>query len=345
MSETLAEIGEFGLIHRIDKLLKRESVQTETTFLGIGDDAAAVTPKEGHEILITCDSLVEGRHFLLEYINFLDLGRRAMTVNISDVGAMGGVPLYALVSLGLKADMNVRDIEEMYKGFVAELNPFKAAIVGGNITQVESSLFIDITLIGEIKTGKSVLRSTACVGDTILVTGYPGEAAAGLDLLLQTNTDKVSFDHPLVKAYLSPVHRALEGQAIATSGLATAMIDTSDGLLADLAHICQDSGVGAELTRKNLPISKALKETAISRKKDPYEMCTRDSDDYELIVTCAPNNVEKIKDIINKISTVPITQIGMISEEKENFYWVLPDGTRQPFTPKGWDHFAEKRSS
>ncbi len=344
MSETLADIGEFGLIRRIDKLLKREAAKTETTFLGIGDVAAVVSPKEGHELLITCDSLVEGRHFLLEYINFFDLGRRAMTVNISDVGAMGGVPLYAIVSLGLKADMNVQDIEEMYKGFVAELNPFKAAIVGGNITHVESSFFIDVTLIGEIQTGKTVLRSTAHVGDAILITGFPGEAAAGLDLLLHENPDKSSFDHPLVKAYLSPVHRALEGQAIAASGLATAMIDTSDGLLADLAHICQDSGVGAELNRKDLPISKALKEASISSKKDPYEMCTRDSDDYELIVTCAPNNVEKIKNIIKKISTVPMTQIGTISKAKEIFHWVLPDGTRQPFTPKGWDHFSEKRS-
>lgn len=344
MRETLADIGEFGLIRRIDKLLKRESTKTEKTFLGIGDDAAVFSPKKGYELLITCDILVEGRHFLSEYINFFDLGRRAMTVNISDVGAMGGVPLYALVSLGLKADMNVFDIEEMYKGFAAELNPFTAVIIGGNITHVESCFFIDITLIGEIKAGKTVLRSTARIGDAILITGFPGEAAAGLDLLLHENPDKFSRDHPLVKAYLSPAHRALEGQAIATSGLATAMIDTSDGLLADLSHICQDSGVGAELNRKDLPISKALKEASISNKKDPYEMCTMDSDDYELLVTCAPNNVEKIKDIVNKISTVPMTQIGTISKAKEIFHWVLPDGTRQPFIPKGWDHFSEKRS-
>lgn len=344
MRETLADIGEFGLIRRIDKLLKRESTKTEKTFLGIGDDAAVFSPKKGHELLITCDILVEGRHFLSEYINFFDLGRRAMTVNISDVGAMGGVPLYALVSLGLKADMNVCDIEEMYKGFAAELNPFTAVIIGGNITHVESCFFIDITLIGEIKAGKTVLRSTARIGDAILITGFPGEAAAGLDLLLHENPDKFSRDHPLVKAYLSPAHRALEGQALATSGLATAMIDTSDGLLADLSHICQDSGVGAELNRKDLPISKALKEASISNKKDPYEMCTMDSDDYELLVTCAPNNIEKIKDIVNKISTVPMTQIGTISKAKEIFHWVLPDGTRQPFIPKGWDHFSEKRS-
>ena len=182
------------------------------------------------------------------------------------------------------------------------------------------------------------------MGDAILITGFPGEAAAGLDLLRHANPDKFPYDHPLVKAYISPVHRAHEGHAIASSGLVTSMIDTSDGLLADLAHICQDSGVGAELNRKDLPISKALEETAAQKRKDPYELCTRDSDDYELIVTCLPKNVEKIKDIIKKISDVPIAQIGTISGESEIFHWMLPDGTRQPFTPKGWDHFSEKGS-
>jgi len=344
MRETLSDIGEFGLIHRIDNLLKQEGLYAEGTILGIGDDTAAVQPKEGFELLITCDSVVEGRHFLSEFMNFFDVGRRAMTVNISDIGAMGGVPLYALVSLGLKSDMKVRDVEDMYRGFLAELNPFHAAVIGGNVTQVESSTFIDITLVGEIKAGYALRRSTACAGDSILVTGFPGEAAAGLDLLLHNTRENIPFDHPLIQAYISPNHRAREGHAVASSRYATAMIDTSDGLLADLAHICLDSGVGAELNRKDLPISKALKDAATSNKKDPYEMCTRDSDDYELIVTCSPKNVEKINDIVKKISDVPITQIGTISASKEIFHWKLPGGTRQSFTPKGWDHFSKKGS-
>ncbi|MFC2168065.1 thiamine-phosphate kinase [Acidobacteriota bacterium] len=344
MRETLSDIGEFGLIHRINNLLKQEGLFAEGTVFGIGDDSAAVQPKVGRELLITCDSVVEGQHFLSSYMNYYDVGRRAMTANISDIGAMGGQPLYALVSLGLKSDMNLHDVENMYRGFLSELNPFQAAVIGGNITQVKSATFIDITLIGEINKGQTLRRSTACAGDAILVTGFPGEATAGLELLLHSTQDNIPFDHPLIKAYVSPTHRAHEGQSIASSGLATAMIDTSDGLLADLAHICISSGVGAELNRKDLPISKNLKEAATSNKKDPYEMCTRDSDDYELIVTCAPENVKKIKNMISKISDVPITQIGTTSEEIEGFQWVFPDGTRQQFTPKGWDHFRTKES-
>ena len=346
MSETLSDIGEFGLIHRIDNLLKQEGLSAKGTIFGIGDDAASVQPNEGYELLITCDSLVDGRHFLSKFMNFYDVGHRAITANISDIGAMGGRPLYALVSLGLKSGMMVDDIEDMYRGFLSELNPFHAAVIGGNVTQVEeeASLFIDITLIGEVKAGGALRRSTAKAGDAILVTGYPGEAAAGLELLLNYSSGNIPYGHPLIQAYICPAHRAHEGQAIASSGLATAMIDTSDGLLADLAHICSDSKVGADLSRKDLPISSALRETATGNKKDPYELCTRDSDDYELIVTCATENIEKIKNIIKKISDVPLTQIGTISEERESYHWVLPDGTRQPFTPKGWDHFSKKGS-
>jgi thiamine-monophosphate kinase len=342
MRETLSDIGEFGLIHRIDNLLKLEGLLVEGTVLGIGDDSAVVQPKEGFELLITCDSVVEGRHFLSEFMNFYDVGRRAMTVNISDIGAMGGSPLYALVSLGLKSDMKVRDVEDMYRGFLAELNPFHAAVIGGNVTQVESSIFIDITLVGEIKAGYALRRSTACKGDAILVTGFPGEAAGGLELLLHNTRENIPIDHHLIQAYISPNHRAREGHAVASSGYATAMIDTSDGLLADLAHICLDSGVGAELNRKDLPISDALKDSGTQNKKDPYELCTRDSDDYELVITCAPKNVEKIKDTIKKISDVSVSTIGTVTNEAGIFHWILPDGSRQRFTPKGWDHFSKQ---
>ena len=342
MKETLSDIGEFGLIHRIDTLLKKEDFNTKGTVVGIGDDTASILPKEGFELLITCDSVVEGRHFLLEYMNFYDLGRRAMTVNISDIGAMGGVPLYALISLGLMADINVSDIEDMYRGFIAELKPFSASIIGGNITKVESSLFVDITLIGEIKAGQTVRRSTARIGDAILVTGYPGEAAAGLDLLLHRSFEHIPYEHPLIKAYVSPGHRALEGFAIASTGLATAMIDTSDGLLSDLAHICSDSGVGADLSRRDLPVSKALRDLADQNQQDPYELCTRDSDDYELVITCAPEHTEDIKAAIHKISDVPVSTIGTVTDEEGVFQWKLPDGSRQPFSPRGWDHFSKK---
>ncbi|MFH1480946.1 MAG: thiamine-phosphate kinase, partial [Pseudomonadota bacterium] len=339
MTQTLARIGEFGLIHRIREIIKREGIESPGVTLGIGDDTAAFLPRPGYELLVTCDAMVEGRHYLPRHITPFDLGRRAMTLNISDIGAMGGQPLYALVSLGLKGDTPVRDVEGLYRGFLAELNPFGASIVGGNITKVDYTPFIDITLMGEVEEGRVVRRSTAVNGDAILVTGYPGQAAAGLQLLLKARPDEDLRDHPLVRAYNCPSHRAREGRAVALSGLATAMIDTSDGFLGDLGHICEESGKGARLFEERLPLSGILKETAQRLGVDPYDLVLKDSDDYELIITCSADHVDRIRTCLGSLSDVTVTEVGRITDAREGIHLVHPDGSRSPLSPKGWNHF------
>lgn len=341
MSETLSSIGEFGMIDRIKKLIKEESIQTPEVLLGIGDDSASFRPRSGYELLATCDCLVEGQHFLSKRIAPLTLGRRAMVANISDISAMGGHPLYALVSLGLKKETLVADVEAMYRGFIIELNPFKASIIGGNITKVEDATFIDITLIGEVEQDKLVLRSTAQVEDTILVTGYPGQAAAGLKLLLNSPPTDELAKHPLVLAHTNPSHRAWEGEAIARAGLATAMIDTSDGFLGDLGHICQESGVGAVLTQEKLPINENLKQFALQSGLDPYELVLKDSDDYELIITCSSDNVVQIRSAMAAVSNVLVTEVGKITDKVGDIQLILPDGSQRCLAPSGWDHFAK----
>jgi thiamine-monophosphate kinase len=340
MTELLADIGEFGLIERIDELLRRESVQTPGLTLGIGDDTASFLPHAGYEVLVTCDCMVEGRHYLPQHITPLELGRRAMVLNISDIGAMGGKPLYALVSLGLRADTPVSDVVAMYRGFVAELNPFGASIIGGNLTKSGGSPFIDITLVGEVEHGKTIRRSTAKVGDAILVTGYPGQSAAGLQLLLHAERMEGLHDHPLVRAYNTPSHRAREGRAIAQSGCVTAMIDTSDGFLGDLGHICKESAVGAELIRKKLPVSEDLRQAAQELGQDPYDLVLKDSDDYELIITCSPDHVDQIYSAVSALSDVPITEVGWITDVARQIKLMLPNGTRSEIISEGWDHFS-----
>jgi thiamine-monophosphate kinase len=341
MPKTLSDIGEFGLIDRIHKLIEEEGAQTPGVTLSIGDDTAAIKPREGYELLVTCDCLVEGRHYLPELINPTDLGRRAMVVNISDIGAMGGLPLYSLVSLGLREDILIEDIESMYRGFLMELNPFGASIIGGNITKTESTNFIDITMVGEVERGKLMRRSSAEVGDAICVTGYPGQAVAGLELLKRSRSLQDMKDHPLVEAYNTPKHRASEGHAVANSGYAKSMIDTSDGLLADLGHICEESHVGADIIKENLPFSQALSQAASQLNCDPYDLILSDSDDYELILTCAPDQVENVRSIIADINDIPVTAIGRITEAKEGIHLLLPDGRKKPVTPSGWDHFKK----
>jgi thiamine-monophosphate kinase len=339
MSERVSDIGEFGLIRRISDLLKKEGMRSERVIVGIGDDTASFVPRPGYELLVTCDCMVEGRHYLPRYSSPFDIGRRAMTLNISDIGAMGGKPLYALVSLGLTAEVLVQDIEEMYRGFLAELNPLGASIIGGNLTKSGNGMFIDITLIGEVEQGKGVRRSGARPGDVILVTGYPGHAAAGLQLLLHIPDGSGLPGHPLVKAYKTPSHRAHLGQAIAQAGCATAMIDTSDGFLGDLGHICEESGVGAELFKEKLPVSEDLRDAALMLSRDPYDFFLGESDDYELVITCQPQDVALLRSIITRSSAVPLAEVGRITSVAHEITLLLPGGERQAVKPLSWDHF------
>jgi len=339
MSEILTDIGEFGLIERLHKLLQEIGAHTPGITLGMGDDAASLRPRPGYELLITCDTLLEGRHYLPHHIMPMDVGRRAMAVNISDIGAMGGQPLCALISLGLKSETRVADVEDLYRGFAKELNPFGASIIGGNLTKSEKTVFIDITLIGEVRKKNIMLRSSAQAGDAILVTGYPGQAAAGLKLLQKAKSNEKLGAHPLVQAYNVPSHRAREGHAIARSRKAHAMIDTSDGFLADLDHICQESDVGALLIQDAFPVSNELKIVAAQLDMDPYQLFLQESDDYELIVTCSPENAPHIHSAIKDVSQIPVHEVGKITETAKEIHLKLPDGTKCPISPHGWDHF------
>jgi thiamine-monophosphate kinase len=200
-------------------------------------------------------------------------------------------------------------------------------------------VFIDITLIGEVEQGKGVRRSGASSGDAILVTGCPGQAAAGLQLLLHTPEDPDILKHPLVKIYNTPSHRAQAGQAIAEAGCATAMIDTSDGFLGDLGHICDESGVGAELFKDKLPLSEDLRKAALLLHQDPYDLFLGDSDDYELVITCRPRDVAVLRSVIAQCGPVLLTEVGRITDGAGEIALHLPDGGRHPVKRSGWDHF------
>ena len=341
MNRTLAQVGEFGLIDRIHEIVRVEGVKLPKNTLGIGDDCAAFQPRPGYELLVTCDCMVENRHYLPRFISPEDMGRRAMTLNISDVGAMGGRPRYALVSLGLRSSTLLEDVMAIYRGFLAELNPFQAFVIGGNVTKSTDANFIDITLIGEVETGQMVRRSTAKPGDVILVTGYPGQSASGLEILLQAETGESWDGNPLVNAYQCPAHRAFEGRAVAGTGLANAMIDTSDGLLGDLGHICDESAVGATLYEKDLPISEALRQFAETSGRGTLDYVLKESDDYELMVTCTPDHVAGICDAVADTSDVPVTRIGTVTGNKGRIEIIDTAGDSRSVAVSGWDHFSK----
>ena len=336
MTQTVGDIGEFELIEHIEQLIAEKGAKLADSTPGVGDDAASFQPRQGYDLLVTCDSIIEGRHYLSEYFTPFEIGKRAMVMNISDIGAMGGKPLYALISLGLRQKTPVTHVEDIYKGFMEELNPFNASIIGGNITRVNHSTMIDITLIGEVERSRKLLRSTARVGDAIMVTGYPGQAAAGLQMLMNNENRIQLRNHPLVDAYIRPVHRAAEGCSLASNGKVNAMIDISDGFLGDLGHICERSRVGAEINLENFPVSESMRDISLLLNKEIYDIVLGNSDDYELIFTCSPEDVEMLRSVI---SDIPAHEVGRITSASEGIKIILEDGTSQKIKPSGWNHF------
>lgn len=339
----LAEIGEFGLIDRIAGILPAAD---EDVVIGIGDDTAALRVRGDRLLLVTCDIQLEGRHFLREKIAPRQLGRKALAINLSDIASMGGLPRYALVSLGLPKDLEVAWVDDLYEGLKEEGARFGTCIVGGNITS-SSLILVDITLFGEVEEEFLLRRSGAQVGDRLLVTGTLGASATGLAWLLQgdkaAGTGDVRQEEvaQVVAAHLTPTPRVKEGRAIAAARLATAMIDLSDGLASDVAHICERSDVGVRVEAARLPISPATKVVAQALGRDPISFALFGGEDYELLLTAPPDRAERLASIVWQATGTPLTDIGEIIPAKEGRTLLLADGRRVPLEPGGWDHFRK----
>ncbi len=284
---SLSDLGEFGLIRRwAHKLPLLESG------VGIGDDAAVLPGPGRKKILFTTDMLIERHHFRKEWGHFSWLGQKALLVNISDISAMGGIPKYAVISLGL-SDCPVRLMDQLYVGFNQVARRTGLRIVGGD-TNAAPCLIINVAIVGEVA-GNPLLRSGARVGDWIYVTGTLGSAALGLKKL--QSGKKITNDPLIRRHFLPPIRTDVALQL--KKRRVHAMIDVSDGLLADLSHILQASRVGAELWPENLP---RLRGSGFSPEVMRKAQLTG-GEDYELLFT-HPGLLP------TRIAGVPITRIG-----------------------------------
>jgi thiamine-monophosphate kinase len=324
----LSEIGEFGLIKGIAMIAGKG----EGVVMGIGDDAAVLTPSPGKVLLVTTDCLIEGVHFTLELTDFQSLGRKALAVNLSDIGGCGGAPTAFLVSLSLPPETDVASVRALYKGMMEQARTFGVSLVGGDTSSGEK-LMISITLIGEADEKNVVYRKGAKEGDRIFVTGQLGDSALGLNMLKKG----VKEGDP-VQRHLDPIPRVKEGGEIARRGLATAMIDISDGLIADLGHILEESDVGAQVYLAQLPLSAAYREHVNTYFKSPYLLALAGGEDYELLFTAPEDQTEALKTLAEEVGT-PITQIGEIVDVAAGVTIVGPDGKKVPVEQRGHDHF------
>jgi thiamine-monophosphate kinase len=334
------QLGEFGLIDRIRHALPSPG---KDVIVGIGDDVAILRSTGDDVWLATCDVQMEGAHFLRTDITPRDLGVKALAINLSDIAATGGAPRYALVSLGLPNDLEVEYIDELYTGMRSEAEEFGVDIVGGNISGSRLGLFIDIFLLGKAPRENILLRSGARVGDQILVTGSLGDAAAGVALALdRTISTSASYSAFARKRYHLPTPRMREGQAIAAMHLANAMLDISDGLAGDLAHICEQSQVSARIFANKLPVSPENRALARSAHGDDFHFALYGGEDYELLFTASAANAMTLAERITNETGTLVSIIGEILPQGKGSQLILENGGSAPLVARGWDHFKKR---
>jgi len=334
----VSELGEFGLIELLADIVGKtknpQDVSWQRLIIGINDDAAAWKGDDAIQ-LATTDSLVQDTHFDLNVTTWKELGWKAIAVNLSDIAAMGGTPEYALISLALPGDLETDCIANLYKGMAEISSQFGVAIIGGNIASASKTM-ISVTVLGNMESNSMLTRSAAVPGDQIATTGYAGLSAAGLKMLKQ----KLSFDAEttqlLREAHLTPMPRIDEGQILLHRGVKSA-IDISDGLLADLTHICQASKVSARINENSVPIHPALKKNF---KSDCLQLALSGGEDYELLFTASSQIINRLR----KTMPCTVTVIGEITEvESGQVTLIDADGKIIPWEKAGWEHFKSQK--
>jgi thiamine-monophosphate kinase len=325
------------------------STQHSALIQGIGDDAAVIRSTSGKDSVVTTDLLMEDIDFRHDTTSPELLGHKALAVSLSDIAAMGARALWGFVSIGLPADVWESGFaEQLYDGYLTLADRYGVELAGGDISRTTEKIVIDSILIGECHPGRAVLRRGAAPGDQIFVTGFLGDAAAGLRLIERgarvhnASGPKRLEEHSVARLLLrqlSPDPRVGWGLLLGEQQLASAMIDISDGLSSDLNHLCKESGVGALVDAPRIPIDQVVKEICGRRALDPLMLALHGGEDFELLFTVKPENVARLP---RRVDGIEVTPIGTIKEES---YGVkISEGSRVwNLEPGGWEHFRKTK--
>lgn len=302
--------------------------------LGLADDAALAKPPPGHHHVIATDTLIEGVHFRADDPPGL-IARKLLRVNLSDIAAMGAVARYYLLAFSLAGGIGETWLAEFAAGLKADQDEFGVALLGGDTTSTPGPMVLTLTAIGEVPDGEEIRRSTARPGDLIYVSGTIGDAALGIRALTG-EISGLSDAHAAMLAdrYRLPRPRVALGPAL--RGLATAMTDISDGLVADLGHICETSAVGARIEADSVPLGAAA-TAAVARDASALKIILTGGDDYELAFTADPDATGAI-DAAARAAAVRVTAIGQVTD-REGVEVVDGNGEKILFKTVGYRHF------
>jgi len=331
----MEDLGEFGFIRSIQDACL---VSSSKLIKGIGDDCAVIGPYEDKVFLITTDLLLEDVHFILNKIPPDHLGEKAVSVNLSDIAAMGGTPRHLFVSLAIPKQMSAETMHAVYNGIKTACRRHDVNILGGDTSASPDRLMINVTVVGESHEKEVLYRSGAQPGDSIYITGTIGDSAAGLKLIKEDASAPEPLASALIEAHNRPSPFLKAGLTIARSRLASAMIDLSDGLVSDLWHICEASNVGARLIQSALPLSDELKKMAEINGLDPYILALSGGEDYRLLITVPKENIDRFQKMIEESDKCPIFHVGEITGDN-GIGIILPNGMKDRLDITGFDHF------
>ncbi len=340
------EIGEFALLERIRKRYSRPSPLVQR---GIGDDAAALDFPPDHLLLITTDTLVEGVHFIQKSTIPYLLGAKSLAVNLSDIAAMGGIPRFFLLSLGIPKGTSLAFIDRFYHGISELAETQNVVLVGGDLTAAPKFV-IQGAVIGHCPREQVIYRKGARPGDHIFLTGPLGDAALGLQILRKRGLRPRDFRADgkargkdadllgLIRHHLAPLPPVSAGRKIAELACVTAMIDISDGFLADLGHIMEESQVGANVWVDKIPRSQAFEKWARKYHPRPMDLALAGGEDYELIFT-APKNILESALARAKNVDLPIYPVGEVTPHPKKLSLVTKRKKAYVASHLGHNHF------
>jgi thiamine-monophosphate kinase len=327
--------------------IRRKACTVDDVTVGIGDDAAVIKHSGATDLIACCDVSVEGIHFRTEWTTPDLIGRKALAVTLSDVAAMGGTPRFAMVSIALPHTSEERFASDLMQGIFSLAEASEVAIIGGDTSSSRDSLFIDTSVIGECAKEQAVTRGGANVGDLIFVTGSLGASALGLLLLeqgyrLQAPGEEDAKDvltmarQQAMKRHLIPEPRLRFGKMLGACGLATAMIDVSDGLSTDLAHILEESNCGATIRADLLPIDNCLRRLVrVMPEINLLNLVLHSGEEYELLFTARSENQRAISEIAAALG-LPVKAIGQITQGRQSH--LEREGKVELLLPSGYEH-------
>jgi thiamine-monophosphate kinase len=335
----ISELGEFGLIERITQDF---NITNNSTYVGIGDDAAVLDYKE-KQVVVSSDLLTEGVHFNLMYVPLKHLGYKSVVVNLSDIYAMNATPKQVTVNIALSGKFSVEAVEELYSGIRLACEKYSIDLVGGDTTSSLTGLTISVTAIGEVEKENIVMRSGAKPNDLLCVTGDLGGAYMGLQLLERENeVFKVNQNmQPQLAGYDYILERQLKPEArpdiiaaFKKMGIKpTSMIDISDGLSSEIMHLCKNSKVGCNLHEEKVPMDDQTKKMAEELNINPIVAALNGGEDYELLFTIPLAEYERIKEVEE------IKIIGHIADKTEGNYLITKNDTAIEIMAQGWTSF------